>query len=242
MGSLLDDVCCACVPMSALAALAELRCAAGVEAAVAGERAWLRWRPGDDEVLRRVLPLAGVQLYRHDHGHWFRAGGHLPVFDVPEKLGYRPLYQELVPAPVAAATPHQLAQKPVHLTLAKDSRPRPTTAMRGHLLDVARWAEDMPRARLTAIRAAQCDVQVFLLGTSLPLLPSSERYWGDLLLVPLGCRPEPDLPEQAIRAALAVREDELLVLSVGRVEVIPQSAFQPLTRAGLRLACPEVRA
>ena len=34
---------------------------------------------------------------------------------------------------------------------------------------------------------------------TLPLLPESVRYWGSELLVPLGFRAEPDLPEAAIR-------------------------------------------
>ena len=70
----------------------------------------------------------------------------------------------------------------------------------------------------------------------MPLLPSTRRYWGEAVLVPLGLRPEPNLPESALREALAVGEGDILLLDAGRVEVVPGSVFRPLTRAGLLLA------
>ena len=61
------------------------------------------------------------------------------------------------------------------------------------------------------------------------------RFWGETVLVPTGFRPEPDLPAAALRAALGVAADELLVLDETGAEVIPRAAFEPLTRAGVRL-------
>ena len=95
--------------------------------------------------------------------------------------------------------------------------------------------------RLASLRAARCQDRVLLLGPRLPLLPRSERFWGDGLLVPLGYRPEPDLPQTALREALGSRAEEILVLRQDRVEGVPRAALQPLTRAGVRLACAEGR-
>ena len=63
----LDSIHCASVPVAALAALAGLRREPGVTVTLAGDRAWVRWdaAPGSTSktVLRRVLPLAGSELY-----------------------------------------------------------------------------------------------------------------------------------------------------------------------------------
>ena len=56
----LGDVCCASIPHEALALLAALRTSPAVRARRVGERIWLRWPPGDDTVLRRVLPIRGL--------------------------------------------------------------------------------------------------------------------------------------------------------------------------------------
>src|SRR5262249_9797231 len=90
--------------------------------------------------------------------------------------------------------------------------------------------------RLAALRAACCQGRVLLRGERLPLLAGGERFWGERVLVPLGCRPEPELPESALREALALGDDELLLLGEGPPEVVPEAALQPLTRARLRLA------
>jgi hypothetical protein len=77
---------------------------------------------------------------------------------------------------------------------------------------------------------------VLLLGPKVPLLPRGERLWGERLLVPLGLRPEPALPEIDLLTALDVGREELAVLQAEGVEVLPAAALQPLTRAGIRLA------
>jgi hypothetical protein len=75
-----------------------------------------------------------------------------------------------------------------------------------------------------------------LLGDRLPLLPDSKRFWGSAVLTPLGYRPDPSLPESALREALAISEDEMLLWGHDSVEIIGRRAFTLLTRAGVRLA------
>ena len=74
-----------------------------------------------------------------------------------------------------------------------------------------------------------------LLGGRLPAVPG-ERFWGDRVLVPAGFRPEPDLPPYVLRSACDVAENELLLLDLAGAAAIRDDAFEPLTRAGVRLA------
>jgi hypothetical protein len=71
---------------------------------------------------------------------------------------------------------------------------------------------------------------------TLPLLPGSARFWGADLLVPLGCRSDPELPASAIRHIVGAGQDELVLMDEKGYELIARKAFQPLTRSGIRLA------
>jgi hypothetical protein len=236
MTSPLHEVCCARLPADQLPALAGIRCAPGVRVALAGASAWVCWEVGDEPVLRRILPVAGVRLYLRREGRWFRHGQHLPDFEVLENLNYRPLHDVLTPAPVRPLPARVPELRPVTLTLADDDHPRRTTAVACNLAALCAWADTVPAARLAGLRAAHCRGRVLVLGQRLPPLPAGERFWGERVLVPLGYRPEPALAEGAICTALGLGEDELLLIRPGNAEVVPGSALRPLTRAGLRLA------
>ena len=118
------------LPLESLAALAAIRDLAGITVAVVQNRAWVRFPPGDDRVLRQVLPVSGVSLYVQRDGRWYQQGCHLPAFDFPEQADYRPLALALTPAPVTLIPPRPLNLQPARVTLALDPRPRPTTALR----------------------------------------------------------------------------------------------------------------
>jgi hypothetical protein len=76
-----------------------------------------------------------------------------------------------------------------------------------------------------------------------------DRFWGKDLLVPLGYRTYPDLPERDLCESIGVGDDEigLLRLAGGAADdggpavlaVIPAEAFEPLSRAAVRLALRE---
>jgi hypothetical protein len=236
MISSLEEIACASLPLEALATLAELRCLSGVEAAVVEERAWVRWQPGEERVLRRLLAVSGVELFVRRDGRWYRLRCHLPAFDVPDQIGYRPLYLALVPAPIERVAPSVLKLPAVPLCLVPDDRQRRATALACRIRELERWADGVPSSRLAALRAARCGEWTLVLGDRLPLLPRGERFWGKRVLVPLGYRPEPHLPESALCQALGLAEDERLLFGTVGAEIIAQAHFQPLDRAGLRLA------
>src|SRR5947209_1907634 len=102
----IDAAECASLPASALAALADLRREPGVTVTPAGDRAWVRWPPGARAVLRRVLPLAGAELYTRRDGLLYRLGHRLPAFGLPPDGGASvPLARAVTPEPVTAEPP-----------------------------------------------------------------------------------------------------------------------------------------
>src|SRR5262245_57183690 len=229
-------IACARLPKSALSALADLRRREDVRVLESGDRVWVFWESGDRQVLRRLLPVSGVELFEHREGLWYRPGGHLPIFNVPEDQDAVSLSLAITPFPIVPEMRGRLDLQPARLTLTRDEQPRATRALRCRLAELAAWADSASTAELREIRAAREADQALLLGSSLPPILRAERFWGDRVLVPLGFCPEPAWPESALREALSVSEGELLLLASDRVEVIPIEVFQPLTRSGVRLA------
>jgi hypothetical protein len=222
-----------------LAALADLRCRPDIRVVVRADRAWVFWRAGQDEVLRRVFPVSGVALYAEQNGLWYQPGHHLPTFGIPGKLDQEsvPLSQALVPAPAEITSPGRARPQAARLGLVRDDDARPASALRCRVSALSAWAEAIPSSRFGSLRAAIAGDLVMLLGLRLPSLGDGERYWGTDVLTPLGFRAEPNLPHDAIRRALGVAAEEILLLTGGGgYEVIPHHVFRPLTLAGIRLA------
>jgi MoxR-vWA-beta-propeller ternary system domain bpX2 len=233
------DVCCASLPLSGLAALAEVRAVPGVMVLCQATRIWVRWEAGDEGVLQRVFPVPGVVLYSFRGGHWYRLGGHLPAFDVVAEGDFQPLHAVLFPAPVQPVAPRAGPWSQITLALRPNAQPRRTTAMICSIQQFMAWADAIPSCRLTALNAARNGASIFILGPRLPLLASSQRLWGDSVLKPLGSCLEPDLPEPIVRECVKLAEDELLIITERGADVLCRSDLRPLNRARLRLAMRE---
>jgi hypothetical protein len=198
----LEDVGLACLPAAALPDLAEIRCEPDVTVALADGCAWVRWEPGDWPVLRRLLPVPGVRLYYFRDEQWYQPGRHLPDFDLPDYPDFRPLHEVLTPTPVsavpapalavgqvaqpAAGFQDRLGNLPHRLRLVAGGRPHPTAALECDLVELARWADTVPRVRLASLKAAHCRGRVLVVGQRLPPVPGARRFWGQAVLVPLG--------------------------------------------------------
>jgi hypothetical protein len=239
MISRFEQVSYASVPAIAVAVLADVRCLPQVQVALVGERAWIRFPPGNEQVLNRLLPVRGGEFFVLRDGLWYRHGCHLPCFDLPIDAKAQPLDLALTPAAVEPQAAPRCPVQPVPLRLVPDNRPRQTTAMTCSKVELASWAEGATTASLTSIRGAISGDRVLLLGRHLPLFGEGARFWGGRLLAPLGYQVVPALPENEMLEALGVAEDAFLILSAERAEVIPQNAFEPLTRTGVRLALGE---
>jgi hypothetical protein len=233
-----SEVCCASLAPDGLPGLAGLRTRPGVRTREANGRLWLWWPAGDADVLSRVLPLPGVELFAYRDGAWFRPGHRLPTDQVPADEGTRPLSSALLPAPVVARQA-RIAGAPVRLTLVRDTRPRAATALLCSTDELARWADAATSRQLEALQAARCEENVLVRGERLPPFPGIRRCWGRDVLVPLGFRPEPEVTEGVLRQALGLTEGEAVLLADAGVERIPGAAFGAVSRAGGRLAARE---
>jgi hypothetical protein len=220
----------------ALPALAELRAASNIEATVIGERLWLRWDGADERIVNCLRPVSGAEFFSLRDGIWHRIGCRVPYFGEPQEAAWHPLHYWIVPEPTRPVPAEESAIRPVALRLVEDHRPRSTSALRCRLNILGQWAESATSRQIGSLRAAICEGEIIVCGSQLPLLRDSQRYWGDRLLIPLGLRVEPAIAEIDLLPTLGVDDQELGVFQSSGIEIIALSAFQPLTRAGVRLA------
>jgi hypothetical protein len=248
-----NDVGCASIAMADLPALAELRRWPGVYVSIDGDRAWIHWEPEPEmarAALRYILPLPGVELFTQRGGRWYRLGQHLPAFEVPAlaSSGRIPLERILLPRPITAQRPGDVRWEPIPVRLVRDEggQPGPASALRCQLGALLTWAEHATSAELSRLHGTWIEApegspgsaEVLLLGTpgQLPLLAGATRLRGTEVLVPVGQRIDPDLPEPALRGALGAAPEELVLFEGAGFELIPRAVFMPLSRGGIRLA------
>jgi hypothetical protein len=188
--------------------------------------------------------VPGSAFFRKDGGHWYRAGRRLPELNAvpsPEAEAGATgiaLHLALVPEPTRWLEPRADDWSPAVLRLEADSSstPRPASALVVRADALLPWAESAPTALLQGLRAARSGDRVLLVGGRLPPMAGLGRFWGRQVLVPLGSRPEPELPEVRMAEALGLVGDDLgLIGPDGRVEVVPGPALGPLSRASARL-------
>jgi hypothetical protein len=232
----LQDVCYASLPAAALAVLAELRCRPEIRVILVGDRAWVRWEPDGGLVLDRVLPVQGVVLYARRDGRWYQHGRSLPAFDLPADTLGQPLAKVLTPAPVLPLAAPPVWAQPLRLRLVREEQPRPSSGLLCRPAELGTWADTATTAQLTSVRAAWRDGQGLLLGRRLPPIADGIRFWGGRVLVPLGFRLDPALPEGELLALLGVEDSEFVLWKESEAEILSQEAFEPLTRAGIRRA------
>src|SRR5262249_33445357 len=162
----------ACIPATALAVLADVRCAPHVRVTLVGGQAWVRWRPGDPEVLARLLPVSGAKLYANRGGLWYQPRCHLPAFGLPVDAPSKPLYAVLTPAPFEVLRPGHFRVERRAVALVCDCQRQDTTAEYCELAALADWAEHATTAQLSRLRGAMTAHDVLLRGEALPLLPA----------------------------------------------------------------------
>lgn len=235
----LAGVSLARVPTADLAALGRYRDRDDVR--VAGDDGdplvWVRWPVDDSGVLMALLPMSGVEFFREEDGVLFRAGRLLPAnVRAPGASSFVALDRAIAPARVEWEEPRR-DWVPVGLRLVADDRPRATSAMRAGPSELLPWAESVPSAVLGAIEATSDGATVILIGGRLPWV-EGERWWGSRVFVPLGHRPDPELPESLLVGALGLQEGERAILSSApggvSAAVLSRETFGPLTLGGLR--------
>jgi hypothetical protein len=147
-----------------------------------------------------------------------------------------PLAAILVPGRVKPVQPPVSAFAPVALTLARCDVLRPASALACSILELQVWANQATTREISGVTGALSGERVLLRGEKLPPIRGASRFWGSDVFLPLGFRPEPDLPGPALRQAAGAAADELVFLTENAVTLVPREVFEPLTRAGIRLA------
>jgi hypothetical protein len=237
-----------------LPVLADLRYRSEIRVLTGLHRAWICWEPGSElmqgVLASRLLPLPTVELFVERGGRYYRLGEHLPALDVPDlsRLEAVSLDRILLPQPIAAHRPIGDLPDPLPIRLVR-SEPgfhRPTSALRCRLGALYEWANHATSAELAPLVAAWTEapggrdegalVLVLCPEGVLPPLLGGIRFWGTDLLIPLGFRALPELPESALRRAASAGASDLVVLDRDGFELIPRSVFKPLDRAGINLA------
>ena len=191
-------------------------------------------------------------MFARRGGHWYRPGEHLPAFGLPigDATAGLPLKNILFPRPmtVASSTSRETTT-PSTLRLRARSPESTSAGPRGRLAaleTLADWADRETTARITSLSGAwiadpdgesgQCEVLVLGEPGTLSTSMGGTRFWGIDVLIPLGFRPEPDLPEPTLRRLFGAGPDDLVLLDFEGYGAIPREVFRPLTRAGIRLA------
>ena len=182
------DVAAARIPAAGLAALGPVRCRPGV-AVIRVAGFWVKFHPGDGELIRILLPLAGVEFFALRGGLWARFDQRLPTAD-----GRRPTAGRRWTGSSSRAGQARRGAAGDRTGRAADGRAwRSRNRRRPCVLPyVLRGGPTRLRRRTwPRCATARCDDRAVLLGDRLPLVLGGERFWGKRVGLPVGFRPEP---------------------------------------------------
>jgi len=233
-----SGVTAARLPAAALDCFAAVRHRPDVRVGIDSDGyAWVRWPAGldADGVIAALRPAPGVEFYALRGDHWRRFGSRLPAGRTPPIDLGRPLAEVLTPIPAVPLSPTHGSFARVPAVLVRDDVPHPATALRCRLGDFAAWADLATTRQLAGVRAAASGDEVLAVG-ALPVVAAAVRFWGDAVKLPLGFTACPALEPDALRELVGAGADDLVFWADGGVEVVPRRAFEPATRAGVRLA------
>jgi len=224
------------IPWSQLPALALLRDRADVLVCKKGNDAWIRWGASQSLVIECLLGVSRVAFFVKKGSTWFPFGRLVPTaLAPPEELG-EPIVFHLSPlAPESVSAPAGPAGK-ISWKLKPGDSPQPATAMTCSLAALAAWAESATRWEIEQLKAARKGDRAILKGERLPSIAGSTRYWGTRVWIPLGFVGDPPFHEAVLIAAANLEPDAILLCQDHQREVIPEHAFGPLNRSGIKLA------
>jgi hypothetical protein len=234
-----NDVTAARIPVGSLGALARLRAVEGVRVAMVEDAAWVTWPLRSPAVVPHLRPIAGAEFFVRRDGVSFRFGTTVPTSAGPPTEPGCPLDAVLIPARVEPSLPTvRIAATTV--VLVRGGAPHKATALACSVASLRDWADIAPAHEIEAVRAARNGGRAILIGDRLPAIADGVRFWGIRVFCPVGFRPEPELDEPLLAAAAGLEAEEKLFLTESGAELVPGSAFEPLTRAGIRLALSHV--
>lgn len=232
MPGVLHNATLAKVPAAELGRLGVLRGSPGISVRLEADTAWVRWQSVDTAIVASLLPAPGAAFFERRDNSWLPCGQRIPV-DVPGG-DYLPLESVLLPQPESSRIAQPIGLAPLRFVTVRSTRALPCSAVVCTPAALAAWASLAPDAAIARLSACRSGNLAIVLGNNPPLVAGGERFWGERVLLPLGWRAEPDLPESSLCEAAGCRPDELLLWRGGPI-VVPRKAVTPLTRAAARL-------
>lgn len=228
------SVAAARLPFMDLNALSPLRDRPDVRLHLDADWVWVRWGGSREAVVRCLLPVPGIEFFTRNGGEWYPFARRIPLQAGPPKGEGDSLPRHLSPEPIRPTWPTNEPLLPISPQLVRGGEVRPTTALSCDLEMLHGWARRATTAELAHVGAARSGKRVLLRGDQLPAIATAVRYWGTTLFVPLGFHIAPDLPSALIRDAVGATNTEIVVFDESGIEIIPNNAFAPLTRAAVR--------
>jgi hypothetical protein len=233
------DVSAARITRANLVVLALLRARTNIRIHLQDDFAWVTWSGDNRDIVQCLLADAGVRFFTKRGDTWFTFRSLLPVSEAPPRGDGLALSSVLFPKLTAATQPGSDPLQPTSLRLVRSTESKPTSALVCSLRDLQRWSDMATSMEISRIKGARTRSRAILLGSQLPSLSTATRYWGESVFVPIGFRPEPNLPVPALRQAIGTDDHDFLFLNEEGVLLVPGNVFEPLTRAGMRLAIRE---
>jgi hypothetical protein len=237
-----SSVVAARLPVAELSVLAPLRDRMDIRIHLESDRAWVCWKSSGSEVISRLLAAAGVEFFSSRNDAWFPFASRLPTAQRPPAGEGMGLANVLVPGRFQVPAVPAAAPPAATLHLVRGGLVQPATAMVCRLSELVAWADRATTAEIADVTGCRFESRVLLLGRRLPSLAAARRYFGEDVLIPVGFRADPELPAAAIRGAVGAATDEIVVLEEDGTDIVPRAAFEPLTRAGIRLAARDTTA
>lgn len=219
-----------------LECLAALRTRPDIRVRLVDGVVWVSWSSSRAEVIQALLPRPGVEFFQSARSVRHRFGSLLPTADAPPEIEASPLASVLFPTAPQPVPPGVTSFGEWPLRLVRSDVARPTAALLCEVAALRTFADTATTAELAGVSGLLSGDRAVLFGEKLPIVLGAVRFHGRDVLVPIGFCLEPDLPGAAIRSAVDVPANELLLITESGFEVIPQNRAEPLTRAGLRLA------
>ncbi len=214
--------------------LGTVRCVPGIQAALAGEKVWVRGLPAAEKLETSLRQLPVQQTYVLDNGYLFPEGKLTPVAQLDPALHWQPLTTFIPVEFPVSLLPAQLGEKhPIRLRAS--TQHREGYALQTDLQTWHTYAHTAPQIRLDQVTFAVAeDNQVLILGTPLLPLPGQEYWKHHHLLIPSGFDFDPPLLGEWLVTQLD-KHSMIVFDTDGNWERISAECFVPATRSAVRL-------
>lgn len=225
----------ACLTLAESEALALLRLEPTLEIAVAEKHLWVRGDFAHCET--KLTHLRVVEIFEELPDDLLGiSGSKVPVRKLPSDLAWRPI-SEATRLRLGQSAYPGTAEDGIPLRLIRSEIVRPIRMLSLKLAAFSQWVGSSPSIRFRDLTfACSIDGQVLVRGNPVPPLPGRRYVLEDGLAMPAGFALDPPLPVSVVRRLFDTNRAAVIRFEEdAEVEVIEDSVFVPVTRAGVRM-------